>query len=151
MKQAGSKEAFIAVDKDLVVRFAQACLERGARRFVLVSSLGAASSSRSLYLRIKGEAEDAVASLDFKSVAVLRPSLLDAEGGRADGRPGEAIGLAFMRVATAVIGKHHRYAPISVDVVGRAAARLAVASVAIGAPRVQVLESDALHAQGAAS
>lgn len=145
MKQAGSKAAFRAVDFDAVVTFARAARERGARRFVLVSSMGASSSSSNFYLHTKGQAEDAVAALGFEAVHLLRPSILDDEGARAGGRPGERVGLAVMRGLAAVIGRTHRYSPISVDVVGRAAARLATASGA----GVQVHLSDAIHTVGA--
>lgn len=142
MKQAGSKNAFRAVDYDAVVKFAEAASARGAKRFVLVSSLGATSSSSSFYLKTKGEAEDAVVAMAFDDVEVLRPSVLDDEGARKQSRPGEKLGIAVMRAATAIIGKQHKYAPISVDTVGRAVASLATAKLV---PGRNVLESDAIH------
>ena len=143
MKVAGSKEAFRAVDFDAVVGFAQAARSHGVRRFILVSSMGAKASSSNFYLRTKGEAEEAVANLDFETVCVLRPSILDDEGARAGARPAEAMSLLVMHGLAKIIGSTHKYAPIGVDTVGRAIAKLVV--TAPSAPRVQVYESDAIH------
>ena len=120
MKKAGSREAFVAVDKDAVLAFARATRARGARRFVLVSSLGADARALSFYLRVKGETEQAVGALGFDVVHVLRPSMLDGE--RAEARSVERMGLGIMRALAPVLGG---IAPIHVDVVGRAMVRLA--------------------------
>jgi uncharacterized protein YbjT (DUF2867 family) len=149
MKQAGSKAAFRAVDFDAVVAFAQAARARGARRFALVSSMGADASSSNFYLKTKGQAEGAVCALGYDAVHILRPSILDDAGARAarrDSRPGEQLGLVVMRGLAAVIGPRHRYAPIGVDVVGRAAARLVLDDATSGR---HVHLSDALHRIGA--
>lgn len=148
MKQAGSKAAFRAVDFDAVVAFARAVRERGARRFALVSSMGADASSSNFYLKTKGQAEDAACALGFDAVHLLRPSILDdggARSARSDSRRGEQLGLVVMRGLAAVIGRHHRYAPIGVDVVGRAAARLVLDDGPAGR---QIHLSDALHRIG---
>jgi uncharacterized protein YbjT (DUF2867 family) len=148
MKQAGSKAAFRVVDFDAVVAFARAARSRGARRFALVSSMGADASSSNFYLQTKGQAEDAVCALGYDAVHLLRPSILDdggARSARSDSRPGEQLGLVVMRGVAAVIGRQHRYAPIGVDVVGRAAVRLALDGSASGR---QVHLSDAIHRIG---
>ena len=147
IKQAGSQQAFRAVDYDAVVQFAQAAHERGAARFILVSSMGASATSSNFYLRTKGEAEAAVNDLNFAEVHVLRPSILDDEGARHSSRPGERVGLVVMNAMARVLGKTHRYAPISVDTVGRAIARVACAPPEARS-RVVVL-SDGIHALAA--
>lgn len=145
MKTAGSKEAFRRVDYDAVVAFATAARARGAKRLVLISSLGAKATSANFYLQVKGQAEAAVSKLGFDGVAILRPSVLDDGGRRGERRLGERVGISVMRGVAAVIGRHHKMAPIGVDVVGRAAARLAL-SMEVG---VQIIESDLIHALGA--
>jgi uncharacterized protein YbjT (DUF2867 family) len=145
MKQAGSREAFRAVDRNAVVAFAEAALERGARRFVLVSSAGANPRSRSFYVRTKGEAEEALAQLGYGQLTVLRPSLIDDEGARSEYRPGERLVLPLARVAFSVIGRTSRYAPISADVIGKAVVHLAFDHTA---ERLRVVESDRLHVLG---
>jgi uncharacterized protein YbjT (DUF2867 family) len=145
MKQAGSKQAFRAVDHDATLAFGEAALERGAQRFVLVSSIGATPSARSFYLRTKGEAEEALARLGYAQLTVLRPSLLDDEGTRREYRPAERLTLPVARILFAVLGKTRRSAPISVDVVAKAMVRLAFDDTT---ERVRTVESERLHAVG---
>jgi len=87
---AGSDEAFRDADLDAVLLFAQAARTLGATRFVVVSSVGANSASKKLYLRTKGEMEEAVATIGFPSLDILQPSLL--LGPRKEMRPLELAG-----------------------------------------------------------
>lgn len=146
MKQAGSREAFAAVDRDAVLAFARAALERGAKRFVLVSATGASPRSRNFYLRTKGEAEEGLRQLGFAQLTIVRPSFIDDQGARADHRAGERIGLAIARPLFAVIGKSSRYAPVTAETIGKAAVQLAFDDTS---ERVRVVESDRLHLIGA--
>jgi uncharacterized protein YbjT (DUF2867 family) len=89
---AGSQAEFKAVDFDAVLAVAQAAKAAGARRFGLVSALGASASSAVFYNRIKGEAEAAIEALGFERLVIAQPSLLLGERhslGQAH-RPGEA-------------------------------------------------------------
>ena len=95
IRAAGSQAAFTAVDLDAVTAFATFARRSGARRFMLVSALGADPGSRVFYSRIKGEAERAVAALGFEAVHIARPSLL--LGDRAESRPGERLGQCLFR------------------------------------------------------
>jgi uncharacterized protein YbjT (DUF2867 family) len=115
IRQAGSQSAFRAIDREAVVAFAAAARERGARRFVLLSSIGADPSTRNFYLRTKGEAEQAVRALGFPQLTILRPSLLDDEGTREEFRLGERLLLPVLRAVFAVVGRNHRYAPVRVS------------------------------------
>lgn len=147
LKKAGSKEAFRAVDFDAVVAFAEAAREKGAQRFLLVSSIGADADARTFYLRTKGEAEDALAKLGFPQLVIVRPSFIDHEGKREEERLGERIGLGLARVAFSIAGKTSRYAPITADTIAKAMIRLAF-DEGNTEPR-RVIESDALHSLGA--
>lgn len=144
MKKAGSRDAFLKVDRETVLAFARAAREAGARRFVLVSSLGADPRSMNFYLRVKGEVERDVGKLGFDSVHILRPSILD--GDRPEARAAEKLGLVAMRGVTRVLGAGFRYAPIHVDVVGRAMVKLAFTDVR----GVTIHESPALQSFAAA-
>ena len=125
IKQAGSQDAFRAVDHDAVLAFARAAVRAGCRTFVLVSSVGADRSARNFYLRVKGETEEAVAALGFARFVALRPSLMLGE--RGDRRPGEAVAQAVMPViAPLLAGPLRRYRGISADAV--AAAMIAAAT-----------------------
>jgi uncharacterized protein YbjT (DUF2867 family) len=118
MARAGSQQAFRAVDQDAVLAFARWARQGGATTFVLVSSVGAAAKSRSFYLRVKGETEEAIGALGFSRVVVLRPSLL--VGPRAERRFGERVAQALMPALTPMLmGGLRRYRALSAaDVAG---------------------------------
>ncbi|MFI5347089.1 MAG: hypothetical protein ACHQ51_12010 [Elusimicrobiota bacterium] len=139
--KAGSDKAFRSVDLDLAREFARAAKAAGARRFGLVSSVGADAGSRYLYLRTKGEAEAAAAGLGFENTVLARPSLL--LGARREPRPGEAFaGAVYLILAPIFAGPLRKY---------RAVRAKDVAAALIGAvrgrvPGTLILESDALAA-----
>lgn len=140
-KDAGSADAFRAVDFDLAVAFACAAKTAGARRFGLVSSSGANAGSALLYPRVKGEAEKAVAGMGFETVVIARPSLLLGE--RAKPRAAEKLGEAALTLARPfLIGPWRKYRAIAGDTV----AVSLIASVRGKIPGVLTLESDALQA-----
>jgi uncharacterized protein YbjT (DUF2867 family) len=66
-----------------------------ARRFIVVSALGADPGSRLFYNQVKGEVEQALQTLGLPSLTVLRPSLLD--GRRTTTRPTERLTLLLTR------------------------------------------------------
>jgi uncharacterized protein YbjT (DUF2867 family) len=118
-RQAGSHEAFRAVDLDGVLAFARAAKTAGGHRFVVVSSVDANSSARNFYLRTKGEMEERLVSLGFESLDILQPSLL--LGWRGEVRPLELAALAVMPLLRPLLrGKYVRYRAISARAVGAA-------------------------------
>ena len=123
IREAGSEEAFRAVDHDLVLALATAAKEAGAESFVLVSSAGADAHAKAFYLRVKGEVEAAVTKLRFRRLDVLRPGLL--RGSRAKGgRPLETMGkLASPLTDLLLHGDNRRYRSIDARVVAAAAAQ----------------------------
>jgi uncharacterized protein YbjT (DUF2867 family) len=79
-KKAGRDEAaFRAVDHDLVLATAQAARDAGVPNMVLVSAAGADARSKTLYMRVKGETENALSRLGFKRLDILHPGLLRGE------------------------------------------------------------------------
>lgn len=94
IRDAGSQEAFFAVDHDLVMAFARAACGAATRQFVMVSSVGAHAASRNFYLATKGKVEAGVANIGFERVDILRPGLL--RGRRAGQlRLGERLAIAL--------------------------------------------------------
>ncbi len=119
IKKAGSQAAFRKVDHDYVVAVARLARAAGARRFLLVSSIGADASTSNFYLSVKGATEDAVAACGFPAFHVFRPSLLT--GPRQESRPGERAGVMVSRfVAPLLIGGLRRYRPIEARTVAAA-------------------------------
>ncbi|MEB0005745.1 oxidoreductase [Pseudomonas sp. MH9.2] len=79
IKQAGSQEAFRAVDLDMVVAFGKRARELGARHLVVISAVNADRRSSVFYNRIKGEMEYALKAQDWPQLTIVRPSLLLGE------------------------------------------------------------------------
>jgi uncharacterized protein YbjT (DUF2867 family) len=80
-----SPEAKRAIDRDGAVRVADVAMRLAARRFVLVSSMGAGDPQLAnsgtpfgLYLALKGEADDAVMQLDLDWSLVRLSGLTDS-------------------------------------------------------------------------
>lgn len=93
IKQAGSQVRFREVDLGYPAHAAELALAAGARHFLLVSSLGASADARTFYLRVKGELEQRIVGLGYRSVTIVRPSLL--LGDRAEFRFGERVASRF--------------------------------------------------------
>jgi len=111
IKKAGSQAAFRKVDVDMVLSFANWCLNHGASTFVVVSSIGANAESSNFYLRTKGEMEEAVSNVGFEKVIILRPSLL--LGTRKEFRLGEKIGEWLASALPFVfVGQLKKYKPV---------------------------------------
>lgn len=113
-KAAGSDEAFRAVDHDLVLEVAHAARAAGIAHFILVSSVGADRASGNLYLRTKGDVEDAVHKLGFRRLDILRPGLL--RGPRRESRPLESLAQVLNPLADATVlhGRFSKFRSITV-------------------------------------
>jgi uncharacterized protein YbjT (DUF2867 family) len=133
IKAAGSKERFRAVDYGIPFAAAKLGVERGARHFVLVSSLGADAHSLIFYNRVKGELEEALRGLGYQSLTLLRPSIL--LGARETFRLGEALAKL---VAPLIPGRLR-------GIQARDVARCAVLAVQESPAGVRVVESDAMR------
>lgn len=122
IKQAGSREAFRAIDHVAVLALAWTARRNGAQRFIVISSLGAGAHSRVFYNRVKGEMEEALEVLDFPTLGIFRPSLL--LGPRARPRLGERMAAAVMWLAEPLLlGRLRKYRAIEAEVVARAMVR----------------------------
>lgn len=129
IKKAGTQERFRRVDHDYPLAAARLGLGEGARHFLLVSALGASATSRIFYSRVKGEVEDAIRALPYRSVTIVRPSLLLGE--RAEVRLGESIGKLFAGVIPG------RYRPVHASTVAATLVRAAIEDQ----PGVRIIES----------
>jgi uncharacterized protein YbjT (DUF2867 family) len=126
IRTAGSQDAFYEVDFLYVHELARTALGYGATQFLLVSSVGANPRSRVFYSRVKGQVEEAVGRLAYRTVHIFRPSFL--LGDRAERRIGERIGTALSRaVSPLLVGPFRKYRPISADAVAAAMVRTALA------------------------
>lgn len=137
IKAAGSQQAFRQVDLDYVVETARAARDAGASRLAVVSALGADAHSRVFYNRVKGEMQEAVSQLGYRSVVFAQPSLLvgDRKALGQRERPGEVWAMRLLSPLRGLVPRGVR--PIAAADV---AAALLAATLA-GKPGVQVLSS----------
>lgn len=119
IKKAGSKEEFRKVDYDYVINFAKLAETVGARKFIVVSSMGANPQSKVFYNQVKGLMENAVAQVNIPSIDIFRPSLL--LGSRDEFRLGESIAKALSPILKPLFkGPLKKYRPIDASDVAQA-------------------------------
>ena len=136
IKQAGSQDAFKAVDLDLVVAFAKRARELGARHLLVISAVNADARSSVFYSRIKGEMEQALRAQDWPQLTIARPSLL--VGNRPETRWAEQLAAP---IAKLIPGK---YGAIEACQLARALWRLALEEQ----DGERIVESDELRKLG---
>ena len=144
IKAAGSQAAFRLVDFNYVLETARAGREAGGTRLAIVSALGADAHSHVFYNRVKGEMQQAVAALGYRSVVFAQPSLMLGDR-RALGqreRPAEVWAMRLLQPLHVLVPRSVR--PIAATDV---AAALLAATLA-GQPGTQLLGSAQM--QGAA-
>lgn len=124
IRQAGSQDAFRAVDDVAVQNFARAAAAAGAARFISVSAIGANSRALSFYSRVKGDVEQALADMGFAQLVLMQPSLL--LGVRTEHRAGEQAAAVLMRPLSSLLrGPLSPYRPIAGSDVACAMVRVA--------------------------
>jgi uncharacterized protein YbjT (DUF2867 family) len=138
IRQAGSQERFREVDLGYPLALARMGAELNVRHFLQVSAIGADARSRIFYNRVKGELEEALFALPYRSVTIVRPSLL--LGNRAEFRPGEQIAKRFAFLMPA------RYRPVEASAVAAALVHAAREN----APGRRIIESAEIPAIAAA-
>jgi uncharacterized protein YbjT (DUF2867 family) len=117
LEKAGSIEAFIKIDRDLVIEFARWAKQKEFCAVHVVSYVGADSASRNYYSRTKGEMENQLIKLDLSSLTIYRPSLLHGAK-RKEFRLGEALGFYFMQLFSWLpFSTIKKYKPVSVSAV----------------------------------
>lgn len=144
IRKAGSEDAFRRVDYDYPLALARLAKAAGTGKFMMVSSLGADPKSAVFYSRVKGEVEQAIAAIGLPAAYFFRPSIL--LGPRAEGRPGETIGIAVGKlIAPLLVSGLRKYRPIHADTVAAAMVYVANHDIAAG-----VIESDTIARLAAA-
>jgi uncharacterized protein YbjT (DUF2867 family) len=129
----GSREKFRRVDFDYPLAAARLAARQEARHFLLVSALGADAGSRVFYSRVKGELENALRPLAFRSITILRPSLL--LGDRGEFRLGEEVAKRFAWVVPGALR----------PVPARDVARVLITFIKLDVPGLHIIESDEIR------
>jgi len=140
IKKAGSQENFRKVDYDYVFSTAKFGLKHDADQFLVISAVGASSTSKFFYNRVKGDIEEALKQLKYKSLHIFRPSMLG--GNREEFRLGEKIGSWIMRSLRFLFkGKLKRYAIVASEDVAKSMIKAAL----LNKKGVHIHESETLH------
>lgn len=115
----GDKQLYRRIDFDIPVRTARFAKEAGCELFILVSSVGANPHSKTFYLRLKGELEEAIGAMGIRSVHIMRPSML--LGDRNEHRAGENLLQGSMKLLSGLlIGSLRKFRAIHGQTVAKA-------------------------------
>ncbi|MFN3918178.1 MAG: NAD-dependent epimerase/dehydratase family protein [Flavobacteriales bacterium] len=119
IKKAGSKKEFKRVDFGIPLSIAKRAKMFNTKKFILISSTRANSSSSNFYLKTKGEIEDEILKLNFPYTHFIRPSPL--LGKRAEKRAGEKMGQMISRLLSFLfVGPLKKYKAIEAKRVAKA-------------------------------
>ncbi len=119
IKQARSQEAFKHVDVDYPLEIARLALGSQAKKFLIVSSMGANAKSLVFYSRMKGVMEEELKQLGFPALHIFRPSLLMGE--RREPRFGENVAAHIAKAIPILFsGPLKKYRPIEAKQVATA-------------------------------
>tara|TARA_B100000287_G_scaffold128842_1_gene120861 strand:+ start:160 stop:816 length:657 start_codon:yes stop_codon:yes gene_type:complete len=135
-KNTPDKNKYIKVEYNLPVEVAKIAKENSVDSFTYVSSLGANANASGLYLKNKGQTEEALKLLNFPKLSIMRPSIL--LGNRRENRIGEKIAIFLMKSFSPLfLGKMKKFKPIKVENVA-----LAMMMVADNNYKKTIFESD---------
>lgn len=119
MKKAGSKAAFRKVDHDYVINLARFAASVDAKRFLVVSAMGADANSQIFYNRVKGEMETDLSGMPLPEIHIFRPSLI--LGKRKEFRFGEYLAQKIAgNLAFTFVGALKKYRPIEASAIAKA-------------------------------
>lgn len=135
LRNAKSKAAQHEVDFTYQYQTAKAAAENGVKTYVLISSIGASPNSSTFYLKMKGELEEAVKSLPFQQINIMRPGPLG--GNRKEFRLGEVLSFPILKLFNA-IGLFRKYRIIDVEIVAKAM----INSTKVNSNKINVFESE---------
>lgn len=122
--KSGSEAAFERVDYHMVVDLARAAGKAGAKKFLVVSAVGATEKSPAFYPRVKARMERAVTEAGFETVHIVRPSLL--LGDRREVRRSERLFQWLSPLYSPFLsGPLKRYRPVPASVVAASLIALA--------------------------
>jgi uncharacterized protein YbjT (DUF2867 family) len=127
-KVKGDKEAYRKVDYDIPVNAAKIAVSKGFSKYLLVSAIGADARASNFYLKLKGEVEDVISLMAFRSIHIFQPSIL--LGKRNEFRLGEMIGKGIIKALSFfLIGSLSKFKPVNAEDVARAMIAAAKSSV----------------------
>ena len=116
-----NNDEFVKIDKTAVLDFAISCKKNGVKHFQLLSSVGISTTSRSFFLRTKGELVEALEALKFDRLSIFQPSMILTPTNRYG--LSQAIVLKVWPMLHFMMhGKAQKYRGIKVEELGKAIA-----------------------------
>ncbi|AVZ85535.1 NAD(P)H-binding protein [Acinetobacter sp. WCHA45] len=112
IKQAGSKQAFYAIDYEINAHFADLIQDKNIHLLV-VSALGANANSPVFYNKVKGELENYLKSLSIYKLSIFQPSLLI--GKRSEVRVLEDMAQTLFKLVEKTWTKPFKYKPVTAE------------------------------------
>lgn len=117
-----SKEDFVKIDKIAVLDFAIECKKAGIKHFELLASVDISPTSKSFFLRTKGELVEALKELNFERLSIFQPSMILTPTNRYG--IAQAITLKVWPLLKPLfMGGLRKYRGVSVNVLGQAMAK----------------------------
>lgn len=105
-KVKGDKEAYRKIDLEIPSKLSRLCKLASCETFIVVSSMGASTTSYNFYAKLKGEMEAEVKKSGVNTIHIMRPSML--LGDRKESRPGEFIGKKLMTLFSFLIPENYK-------------------------------------------
>lgn len=110
------KGLYRSIDYGIPVTAAELCILNNIHTFIVLSALGADSTSNVFYNRTKGEMEEAVLDLETSKTHILQPSLIG--GKRNEKRAGEYFFKLLMKlIDPLLIGSFKKYRSINPETI----------------------------------
>lgn len=96
IKDAVTQEAQYRVDYEYQYNVARTAAANGVSSYVLISAMNANARSPLFYLQMKGQLENSILQLPFRTITLMRPGLLYGE--RDHSRFGEEMAFKLLRM-----------------------------------------------------
>ncbi|HEY0669401.1 MAG TPA: NAD-dependent epimerase/dehydratase family protein [Sphingobacteriaceae bacterium] len=117
--QVADYQEYRNIDVNYPKKIAEVAAKHGVEQFHVISSMGANKNSFSSYLKLKGELEEALKNIPFKSLHIYRPSFITGE--RVKKRISDYIVTPLMKFINPVLsGSLKKYRSIEASVIANA-------------------------------
>ena len=127
-KVKNDKMAYEKIDLDIPVNAARIGIDKGFKKFLIVSAIGANENASNFYLKLKGKIENKLKEFAYQSISIFRPSLL--LGPREEYRLGEKIARVLTEIFSFLFfGFLEKYHPVDAEKVAIAMVKQSKLSV----------------------
>jgi dTDP-4-dehydrorhamnose reductase len=108
---AGSEDAFVKIDHDLIKNIGVWAKTQGVKKLHVISSTGASATAKGVYLKTKWRTEQSLQNIGFETLCIYRPSLY-ADVNRKPIRLKELLSIPALRFLGVLSENFTNYRPI---------------------------------------